>query len=239
MSLFADAEYPVSDAIASVHEGQLNGIVSAGTWGNGAQRRAVAVEARSACYEKGLLEPPTGDPEMPDAELPASTRGIIGTLATSVQDLNQDFCDEAIGGGLSDAEYVEIVGIVSRLVDMDVFARGIGVPPRALPPARPGEPSRERPATAVPELAWVPTIPNGPGGGEIGEALYHGMPMPYIVRALSLVPDELRAHVELEEAHYTRLNKIMDYDYQHHDGLTRPQAEIVAGRVSALNDCFY
>jgi hypothetical protein len=239
MFLFADADNPVSDAIASVHERQLNGIVSAGTWGDGAQRRAVAAEARKACYEKGLLEPPVGGAEEPDVELTSSTRGVIGTLATSVQGLNQDFFDEAIGGGLSDAEYVEIVGIVSRLVDLDVFARGIGVPPRPLPAAKPGEPSRERPASAVPELAWVPTIPNGPAGGEIGEALYHGMPMPYIVRALSLVPEELRAHVELEEAHYTRLDKIMDYAYQHHDGLTRPQAEVVAGRVSALNDCFY
>ncbi len=53
------------------------------------------------------------------------------------------------------------------------------------------------------------------------------------------VPEELRAHVELEIAHYTRLGKIFDYEYQHHEGLTRPQAEIVAGRVSALNDCFY
>jgi hypothetical protein len=31
----------------------------------------------------------------------------------------------------------------------------------------------------------------------------------------------------------------MDFEFNHHDGLTRPQAEVVAGRVSALNDCFY
>jgi hypothetical protein len=65
------------------------------------------------------------------------------------------------------------------------------------------------------------------------------IPMPYIVRAMSLVPDELRAHLELEIAHYTRLDKLFDYQYQHHEGLTRPQTEVVAGRVSALNDCFY
>jgi hypothetical protein len=239
MKLYADSEFPVSDAIAAVHTHQFQGVVAAGTWGNGAQRRSVAVETRRACYEAGLLEPPAVGAEEADLQLPESTRRVIGTIATSVRDLNKDFCDEAIGSGLSDAEYVEIVGIVSRLVDMDVFARGIGVLPRELPPAEAGEPSKQRPDAAVMELAWVPTIPNGPAGGEIGEALYHGMPMPYIVRALSLVPDELRAHVELEIAHYTRLDKLFDYDYQHHDGLTRPQAEVVAGRVSALNDCFY
>ena len=63
--------------------------------------------------------------------------------------------------------------------------------------------------------------------------------MPYIVRGMRLVPDELRAHLELERARYTRSDTLFDYEYQHHEGLTRPQAEVVAGRVSALNDCFY
>jgi AhpD family alkylhydroperoxidase len=31
----------------------------------------------------------------------------------------------------------------------------------------------------------------------------------------------------------------MNFDYNHHEGLTRPQVEVVAGRVSAINDCFY
>ena len=172
-------------------------------------------------------------------DLPESTRQVVGTIATSVLNLDNEFFDQAIGDGLSDVEYVEIVGVVSRLVDLDVFARGIGVAPQPLPPAGAGEPTRSRPDTAVIEYAWVPTIPNGPDGGEIGAALYQGHPMPYIVRSMSLVPDELRAHVELEVAHYTRLDKLFDYEYQHHEGLTRPQSEVVAGRVSAINDCFY
>ena len=239
MSLYADTQYPVRDEVVAVHTRQLAGIIAPGTWGTGAQRRSVAVEARKAGYEAGLLEPPSGGPEVPDIELPEATRRVIRTIATSVHELDQQFCEGAIAQGLSDAEYVEIVGVVSRIVDLDVFARGIGAAPRPLPPAEPGSPSRERPGTAVMEYAWVPTIPNGVGGGEIGAELYHGQPMPYIVRALSLVPDELRAHVELEVAHYTRLDKLFDYEYQHHEGLTRPQAEVVAGRVSAINDCFY
>jgi hypothetical protein len=197
------------------------------------------VEARKAGYDAGLLEPPPGGPEEPELQLSEAVRRVIRTMATSVQDLDAAFCEQAIANGLSDAEYVEIVSVVARIVDIDVFARGIGVSPRPLPAVEPGEPSRERPDTAVIEHAWVPTVPNGPAGGGIGASLYHGQPMPYIVRSLSLVPDELRAHVELEIAHYTRLDKLFDYQYQHHDELTRPQAEVVAGRVSALNDCFY
>jgi len=239
MSLYADAEFPVRDEITAVHGRQLKGIVAPGTWCTGAERRSMAAEARKACYEAGLLDVPPGGPDVPDIELPQSTRQLIQTIATSVQGLNKDFCDQALADGLSDVEYVEIVGVVSRVVDLDVFARGIAVSPRPLPEAQVGLPTRERPDTAVIEHAWVPTIPNGPAGGEIGQALYQGHPMPYIVRAMSLVPEELRAHVELEVAHYTRLDKLIDYEYQHHEGLTRPQAEVVAGRVSALNDCFY
>ena len=239
MTLYAASEFPVDDELAAIHVRQLGQISAPGTWGSGAQRRAVAVEARRAGYDAGLLELPPGGPEEPDVALGDVVRRLARTIASSVHELNQDFCDQALADGLSDAEYVEIVGVVSRLVDLDVFARGIGVSPRPLPAARPGEPTRMRPVTAIPEHAWVPTVPNGPAGGEIGQALYHGMPMPYIVRALSLVPDELLAHLELEIAHYTRLDKLFDYEYQHHEGLTRPQAEVVAGRVSALNDCFY
>jgi hypothetical protein len=128
---------------------------------------------------------------------------------------------------------------VARITNFDIFARGIGVALRPLPAAQPGEPSRNRPAAAVVELAWVPTIPNGPDGGELAAELYGGKPKPYILRGLSLVPDELRAHIELEGIQYTKLDSIFEFDYQHHEGLTRPQVEVVAGRVSALNECFY
>ena len=48
-----------------------------------------------------------------------------------------------------------------------------------------------------------------------------------------------RMHLEQEEAQYLPMKHILEPQYQHHDGLTRSQAEIVAGRISALNECFY
>jgi hypothetical protein len=239
MSLYGESTYPVSEALAGLHDRQFEHIVSPGTWYTGAQRRAIAATARSAAFEAGLLEPASDPAEATNVDLPDIARRVAATIATSVVDLNEAFYENAAAEGLRDVEYVEITGVVARLVDLDVFARGIGVAPRPLPPVRTGAPSRTRPDTAVVEHAWVATIPNGREGGAVGESLYHGHPMPYIVRALSLVPDELRAHVELEIAHYTRLDKLFDYEYQHHNGLSRPQAEVVAGRVSALNDCFY
>ena len=85
----------------------------------------------------------------------------------------------------------------------------------------------------------MPTVPNPPEGGAAAEDLYGGQPKPYIFRGMSLVPDELRAHLALERVQYLPLEKILEYDFAHHEGLSRAQAELVAGRVSALNDCFY
>ena len=44
-------------------------------------------------------------------------------------------------------------------------------------------------AAAKKEMAWVPTIPNLPEGGEDARALYGEGYKTYIVRGLSLVPD--------------------------------------------------
>ncbi len=239
MTLYAESAYPVRADLAAAHASQLEQLGAPGTWGNGAQRVAIAAEARNAGCQAGVLEAPAEDGAAVEFALPEVARRVARRLAVSPKDVDQAFCHDALKDGLSDTEYVEIVGLVARVTNFDIFARGVGVALRPLPAAQPGEPSRERPAAAVIEGAWVPTIPNGPEGGDLGAALYGGQPKPYIMRALSLVPDELRAHIELEGIQYTQLDRIFDYDYQHHEGLTRPQVEVVAGRVSALNECFY
>ncbi|MDH3739672.1 MAG: hypothetical protein OER92_10800 [Alphaproteobacteria bacterium] len=239
MSIYADSTYPVRTDLAAIHASQMAQLGAPGTWGTGAQRHAIATAARQACYDAGQLEAPADPGVVSDLALPKIALKVVERLAVSPKDVDQTFFEEALAGGLSDAEYVEIVGLVARVTNFDIFARGIGVPLRPLPAVQPGKPSRERPAVAVTELAWVPTIPNPPEGGELAETLYGPNPKPYIIRALSLVPSELRAHLELEQVQYLPLGRILEYDFQHHEGLTRAQVEIVAGRVSALNECFY
>ena len=86
----------------------------------------------------------------------------------------------------------------------------------------------------------VSTIPNFPEGGLPAKQLFgEKPPKPYIVRGLSLVPDEVTKHMELEKAQYQPLGNIMNFDLRHHKGLSRAQVEVVAGKVSALNECFY
>jgi hypothetical protein len=69
--------------------------------------------------------------------------------------------------------------------------------------------------------------------------LYGGAPLaPNIASALSLVPDEARMLARLAAAHYMAIEHVPDPTYCR-GPLDRPQMELVAARVSALNQCFY
>lgn len=142
-----------------------------------------------------------------------------------------------ITGGLDAARYMELVGVTTLLAGLDHFARALGIPPLPLSAPLPGEPSRHRPAGARPGTAWVPMIDPGDAAGPEAD-LYGGAGfVPNIVRALSLVPDEVRALRRATEAHYVPVAQIPDPTVRR--ALDRTQMELVAARVSALNECFY
>jgi hypothetical protein len=59
----------------------------------------------------------------------------------------------------------------------------------------------------------------------------------FVLRALSLVPAEVLAWGELSDAQYLSKNQMQRFGKIR--ALDRSQIELVAGRVSALNECFY
>jgi hypothetical protein len=61
--------------------------------------------------------------------------------------------------------------------------------------------------------------------------------IPNIVRALSVVPAEARALQMLSASHYLPVEQIVDPTIRR--SLDRTQMELIAARVSALNQCFY
>jgi hypothetical protein len=52
------------------------------------------------------------------------------------------------------------------------------------------------------------------------------------------VPGEVRQLQDLSEAHYLRIDEVID-PRARLPALSRAQMELIAGRVSALNECFY
>jgi hypothetical protein len=243
--LYADAPFAVRDDLAAAHRRALERIARPGRWWTGAERVAIAAEARAArdcklCTERKAALSPGAVAGAHDAasELSDAAVDAIHRIATDPARLSRASYEKALAGGISDAQYVELVGVVVQVASLDAFCRGIGAPPRPLPAPVAGDPSRKRPAGARHDGAFVPLL--APGDVEEGErGVFDGPRAPYIERALSLVPDAVRAMKDLGAAQYVPMGRVPDVAYGGDRALSRPQIEVLAARVSALNECFY
>jgi hypothetical protein len=175
----------------------------------GEERLAIATEARRAR---------SGGPAADG--LPAEAVEAARTLADRPAAARRTWVERLVAGGLSYPRYVELVGIVSRVVAVDTFAAALGRAVEPLPHAVPGEPTGDIADGARPGKGWVPMV----GGTSI-------------TQALSLIPAE---KAELERFHgpmYLTFEEMSEPTIAR--GLTRPQMELLAARTSAFNECFY
>jgi len=240
---YADAPFAVRGDLRAAHERAWRRLAGPGSWWTGAERVAMAAQVRAArdcelCAErKRALSPgAVAGEHAAVCELPAAAVEVIHRVCSDPARLSRAWFEGVMAAGLDDARYVEIIGTVVTLVSIDSFCRGIGVAPHPLPAPVVGAPSRYRPPGAQRESAWVPMIPwRRPGGSEAD--LYDGKPTGNVIRAMSLVPDEVRTLMDLSAAHYLAPDAMLDLRAGR--SLDRTQIELLAGRVSALNECFY
>ena len=103
-----------------------------------------------------------------------------------------------------------------------------------------GEPSKKLPDSATIDHAWVPIIPAGPRGGAPAQALYGETEfVANIFSALSLVPDEASGVMQLGQTQYVGASDFQNFKFFRDENFSRAQLELVAARISALNNCFY
>ena len=231
--------------LRAAHRFLLDHIGSPGTWWTGAERVAIAEESRRAahcalCGERKASVSPGAVRGRHDGShgLPEDVTDTIHRIRTDPARLSRSWFDGVIAGGLDVARYVELVGVTTLVAGLDYFARALGIDPLPFPAPLPGEPSRHRPAGAKPGTAWVPMIAVEDATGPEADVYGGGADfIPNIIRALSLVPDEVRALRRATESHYVPVAQIGDPTVRR--ALDRPQMELVAARVSALNECFY
>lgn len=241
---YSAAGVPVRDDLQRSHRTMLDYFRKPGCWFTGAERLAIASESRNAadcprCREpKASLSPEQpGDEHARTSELPEALIEVIHRIRVDPQGLSRSWFDRIRAGGLEEGPYVELVGIVAFLAGLDFFCRATGIPAFPLPPALPGEPTRHRPEKVKSGTAWVSMLaPEDAVGPEAD--LYEATPrVPNIARALSLIPDHVRM-LQLEtRTHYVSLKDITDPRVER--DLDRLQIELIAARVSALNECFY
>ena len=240
---FADAPVPVRSDLLAAHRNAWRRIAAPGTWWNGRERVAMAAETRNAagcalCRRREAEPAANARAGEHDSlgGLPAAAVEVVHRVASSPGRLSRAWYDRALAGGLSDAQYVEIVAVVATVMNLDTFHFALGMALHPLPASAPGEPSRNRPSGALPEGAWVPMIAAHRAIGDEAD-LYPGGRTGNVLRALSLVPNEVRALRELSAAHYLSFEQMLDLRAGR--SLDRMQIELLAGRVSALNECFY
>ena len=241
---YAAAGVPIRDDLRAAQQFVWEHIGSPGTWWTGEQRVATAAEARQAAHcnlcgrRKAALSPQavTGVHDTRGA-LPANLVDVIHRVRTDPGRLSRKWFDGVIASGLSVPQYVEAIGVVALLSGLDFFARALDIAPFPLPQPLPGEPSRYLPSSAKPGTGWVPMIAPQDAAGPEAE-LYGDIPIvPHIMQALSVVPDEARALRRSSEAHYVPMVHLGNPTVGR--SLDRMQIELVAARVSALNECFY
>ena len=121
---------------------------------------------------------------------------------------------------------------------IDEFHRALGLDLEPLPEPMPGEVSRYRPAHISEDMGFVPTVP--PDGAVGNESdLWEGSRGANVIRALTLVPDALRDWREIAAAQYLSFQRMTNFVKDDNRSINRMQMELIAGRVSAINECFY
>ena len=240
MTLYSDTNLPVPAAVESLHEDELLSFARAGTWGTARQRTMIAAEARKARVEAGVQESVGDEALAESAELPEPARRLAREVALGGIGIDRKVCEQTQAEGLSEGAYVEVVGLVARLAHLDVFARGIGVPSRTLAePVEDKAPSMQHPSVSKNEGFFTASIPSAPEGGDLALELFGSEPAPNIVRSLSLVPDEARRLNNVINTEYFSAETIFNLTHSSLKAISRPQIELVAAKISALNQCFY
>jgi alkylhydroperoxidase family enzyme len=242
---YSAAAVPIRADIQAAQRYMWDLIGRPGPQWTGAQRIAIATAARRAdtcalCRARKAAVSPaavTGAHDGADT-LPANAVDVVHRIRTDPGRLSRAWYESVRAAGLDEVAYVELVAVVTAVTGVDYFCRALAMPLFALPEPAPGEPSHHRPAGAKAGTAWVAMVaPEDASGPEAD--MYPESPMiPNIVRALSLVPDAVRALVVSTSAHYLPVAEIGN-PMARPAALDRLQTELVAARVSALNQCFY
>jgi hypothetical protein len=215
-----------------------------GTWWSGSERLAIAIEARNAVHCRLCAE----RNRALSAGAVQGSHDSLGALATVAVEavhrirtdsgrLSRGWYDTVVSQGLAAEAYVEMVGVIATVIAVDTFHQALGLAERPLPAPLPGEPTRQRPAGARLDRAWVATLaPKDVGPDD--PPLYANLAGVNIHRALSLVPAEVIGFFDLDAAMYLPDRQLRDFGTEYR-AITHAQIELLAARVSALNRCVY
>ena len=218
------AALPVDPAATAAHDAALEAIAAPGAWWSGADRLAIVRAARSAptcslCARKASEPSPGAVPgeHHNDGELPPIAVEAVHAIRNDSGRLTRRWFDDVVDMGMLPEAYVELVAVTASSVIVDTYAQGVGLDMPSLPRPAHGAPTLERSDDVVDAGAWLPVAREGRAN---------------ILRSLGLVPSA-------RELFFGTFGPSYYMNPESHFALDHAQVELVAARVSAVNECFY
>jgi len=243
--LYASAPIAIRGDLAAAHTRAWERLGRPGAWWDGGQRVAIAAETRHApacalCRRrKDTLSPAAIEGEHDSfSALPESVLEVVHRVRNDPGRLSERWFRDLIGAGFSEEQYVETVSIVAHVVAIDTMARGLGLDALPLPEPKPGLSSHYRPVGAKPGGAWVPWLEPADLSDQEAEIYPAGRPAANIMKAMSLVPDEVKSFFDIVSHQYQGPLEMRDFSREYR-AISHAQIELLAARVSALNQCLY
>lgn len=242
---YSSSPFPIRADIPAAHRHFWSRLARPGSWWNGQERVAIAQESRNAVScpfcrsRKAALSPnAVAGEHQSSGGLPDAAVDAVHRVITDQSRITRSYIVANVDAGLSKEAYVELVGIVVAIFSIDEFHRALGLELEALPTPEPGEIKRYRPQELSEDIGFVPTVPRD---GNIGNEadLWPAGRAANVVRALTLVPDALRDWRALASAQYLSFQRMGNFVKDEDRALDRKQMELIAGRVSSINECFY
>lgn len=242
---YHQSNYTIREDLGQAYREFWAKLAKPGSWWTGAQRVAIAAETRNALAcdfcnaRKQALSPYacTGEHQH-SGVLDSLAVDAVHRIITDQSRITRSYIQDNCAQGLSEEQYVELAGIVVTTFSIDEFNRAVGLPPEPLPDPVEGQPSHYRPAHAVEGTGFVPMIPADGNVGHEADLWPAGLNA-NVLRALSLVPDAVRDWMRVGEAQYLSMEGMKIFSGDTGRSIDRMQIELVAARVSSINECFY
>lgn len=237
---------PVRPDLPAAYREAWKIIASPGNWWTAEERIAIAQEARTAfdcalcASRKAALSPSMSAHRHPGNNvLSAAAVDTVHRICTDASRLTQTWLDDLAEEGISHGHYIELLGITVALISIDTFHKALGAEWEALPEPEPGAPTRYRPPGAKAHGAWIDTV--APADVSAAEAdLYGGASQTgNVLSAMSLVPSSVMLLNILGQAQYLAARDVPNPATNGGRAIDRMQIELLAGRVSSINECFY